>query len=446
MSSFTHTTQTEFRGELAARLGDADNKYWTAAELDEITRETLRTWNCAAQYWRERGSFVTTPGEPFYDLTDKVLASDETTKLLSRTLTDASVMTDCLNSLLESPAIPYDGTEMFTGADFASALERARNRFLAETGMVESTSMIAVPAGQARVTLPDTTIDVRRVAWKTPEGVYTNLWREDERRLTAYRQNFNVELSTPEVYALTLTKPTEVLLAPVPEDNGTLHIVSSVSGAPLDPETGVALGILDDYGWVAKFGALAELLGRDGQAKDEGRAAYCEMRWREGVALARIASSVLHIEINGIPSHLISLNELDAGVPAWQHTTGTPEFAALANHNLVALSPVPAVIADVSDGIHSIVVDVVRNAPIPTDDDPYIDIAREYLGTLLDYAQHLAMFKCGGAEFAATVPLYDSLIKAATRHNLKLRANAPSFQALTDKAQKEGKERKRVEE
>lgn len=89
--------------------------------------------------------------------------------------------------------------------------------------------------------------------------------------------------------------------------------------------------------------------------------------------------------------------------------------------------------------------DVVRNAPLPLMDVDFVDVARELLDVILDYAQHLASFKMGGAEFAATQGHYERLIRLASQQNERLKANAGNFDILAEKSQKEDKQRPRME-
>jgi hypothetical protein len=60
------------------------------------------------------------------------------------------------------------------------------------------------------------------------------------------------------------------------------------------------------------------------------------------------------------------------------------------------------------------------NTPIPALPTDSIQLARDDYDAVLDYAQHLAAFKMGGQEFAATIPLYGALIKRASLYNAKL--------------------------
>ena len=75
-----------------------------------------------------------------------------------------------------------------------------------------------------------------------------------------------------------------------------------------------------------------------------------------------------------------------------------------------------------SGPIDTISVDLVRNAPIPANDSAYVQLGREELDAVLDYAQHLAAFKQGGQEFQATMKHYSNFRRLALVRNQRLAA------------------------
>jgi hypothetical protein len=57
---------------------------------------------------------------------------------------------------------------------------------------------------------------------------------------------------------------------------------------------------------------------------------------------------------------------------------------------------------------------VIQNAPVPVLATDYLQVDRGVYDVILDYAQHLAMFKSGGAEFMATIPMYQRFLWQAS--------------------------------
>lgn len=433
--AYTHTTLSQAKSQLARLLHDTGNVHWVDAELGVYLDEALRTWGVGAAYWRERGVFNTVAGTAFYDL------STELSALRGYSVTDTNLVRDIQYHLLEpATGSSWTGTEQFTLQQVTDALQRRRDQWLVETGLVMDhflQNVAGVPDG--RVTYSDNVIDVRRLAWLESDGVYTPLWRDDEVGALGFNLGWMQEPGTPHAYSVVVVPPLTVQLINTPLSTGRLDTVAVRSGAALNPAGGVVMGVPDDFTPYVKWGALADLLGKDGQAYDPQRAAYCEQRWSEGLELAKVATVVLQTMVNGVVKPMSALYELDAFDPNWQNTSDRPETVAMAGLHLMVLSDVP-------DAVYGMAVDVVRNAPIPADDDDYLEVGREELEAIVAYAQHLASFKMGGEEFEATKQHYERFFKLAALRNGRLRAAARNFTVLHDRSRVEEGGRPRVEE
>lgn len=394
-------------------------------------QEALRTWNAAAQFYRDRGTFETTAGTAIYDLTVKL------PQLFAPTLRDHDLIRLVQYHLLEPPTpMAWTGTEQFSLTDVTQAIQRRRDQFLVETGIVLTHyEQVCLPTADGRMALPGSVIDVRRAAWLDAAGKYGHLSRTDERALDAYFPGWSGTPGPPQAYTTIATR-NQIQLAPRPAAAGTLDVLAVTTGSALDPSMGILLGIPDDFAWVVKWGALADLLGHDGPARDAARSAYCESRWKEGIQLARLSASIIHADIEGAPAAVCSIADLDSDRPGWMNSSDAPSVVAVAGLNLVAL-------ADVPDDAYSLRVDAVVKAPVPTLDSHEVPIGREYADAILAYAQHLAEFKVGGAEFEATMPHYERLMRMAAVHNDRLRAQADQFAILSGTALREPKQRPR---
>ncbi len=437
---YIHTTLGDLRAALLGRLGDAGAVFWTnSATFSEVNLylfEALRTWGALTGFWRDRAIFATIANQPFYDLTSVLTPAHR-----AYTVKDQDLVAIMQYHLLEPLNVTgWSGTDMFVLADLTDALQRRLNQFLSETGVVLTEATKGVSAGAGRVALADSTIDVRRAVWKKPTGVRSIVWREDEFGLNAFKPDWNINAETPSVFSVLASPPVTLQLGAPPSNNGTLEMLVVQTGNTLDPVAGVLLGIPDDLSWVIKWGALADLLGREGQSREPSRAEYCEQRWRQGVEIARLYTSAVQVEIQGVAAHLDSLHDLDTTDPTWQSTFDVPTIAVMAGMNLVGLSPVPD-----SSGPYSVTVDVVRNAPIPAGDGSQVELGREELDVILDYAVHLAAFKQGGAEFVATIQHYDRMFRQAMIYNDKLRAVSSHLQVESDRAVRETRHRLRRE-
>lgn len=436
---YTATSWSSLRSQLADRLGDPNKIFWVDAELKILTKEALRTFGLCSGFWRERGTFPTVASTVFYDL------PTELPSLLSYTVTDRDIIQQLQYHLLESATSQssWSGTEMFTLDDLSSAIQHRRDQFLADTGIVVNRSIVNVasPPG-GRQTLDESIIDVRRAAWlgASPIDYYRPLWRSDERMLTAYDRNWSVDPNTPETFSIMAPPPLELQLAPVPLDAGQLELLTVDSGSDLDPATAATvIDVPDDLTPAVKWGALADLLGYDGNAADVARAIYAESRYQQYVQLARMLPVVISAELNGIPTIPVTLQSLESCEPNWENRSGSPLDLALAAPNLVAINPVP-------DSVYSVTVDVARKSVLPALDGDFIQIGREQLDMILDYAEHLALFKVAGTEWHQTERQAQNFLIQSLTYNHRISAAAKSSFASSMQSQRQKQDTKRRQE
>lgn len=424
--AYSHTTFGQAKTNLALLLSDPNNAFWTDAELGVYIIEALRTWGSLTEYWKTRGVFSASPNTAFYDLPSLVSAR-------SYNVTEQDLIDEICYHLIEAEPSggTWEGTDQFSITDLTQALQRRRDQFLYETGcVVKRFTQVSLSPPIGRQVLPDTTMQVRRVAWIDANSVYTTLWKEDEWTLQGYYGNWTDPslANNPQFYSVSVTPPLSLQLAPPPQGSGTVEVLCLQSGTPLDPDTSALIGVPDDFCWAVKFGALADLLGKDGQARDPQRASYCKKRWEEGVAAAKVYTSVMRAYINGVPVQTDSLHDIDTYRTTWQTKRSKPDLFGMAGMNLMALANVP-------DAAYSVMVDVVSNATVPASADDQIQVGREELDAILGYAEHLAAFKMGGQEFEITVPLYNRFLDLAAAQNGKFKALARAPEALSNRAQ-----------
>ncbi len=417
------------RSILAARLQDAGIVYYSggngagsAVELNQYIVQAVRCWQAYTASYRQRATFSTSAGVPFYDL-NTVLAP----ACMQHTVTDSELISLMLAMLLEPPLSPtWTGSGMFTFAAIAAALQARLNRFLGDTGL--GVSQLTQVAGTGppvdRIWLSDTVLDVRRAAWVAQSGAVTTLWRDDQYAMQAFYPGGSLAPSDPPIsYGTSTLPPVGVQVFPPPANPGQIDLLVVNSGVTVGTtpaavyNTPTTLNLCDYFTWAVAFGAMADLLGNDSPARDPGRAAYCESRYMEAVQLARMTPSVMLAQINGVPVWTGSVFELDAFMPGWQSAQGQPTTIGMAGRNLAAVATVP-------DGIYGVSVDVVSNIPVPAADADYLQVDRGNLDPVLDYAQHLAAFKLAGQEFQASEGLHKNFMAAAGVENGRLHQQA----------------------
>lgn len=368
--------------------------------------------------------FQTVAGQTFYDLS----STTGTAAYLGYTILDQDLITQMEYHLLEPPTpTAWTGTAMFTLDQFTQALERRRNQFLIETGAVLTEYQPVVAAtGDGRVQLQDSILDFRRAAWIDSSGAYSTLFRDDEWRINGLMDGWPQNPGTPAVYSVSVTPPFSLQLAPPAANNGTLDLVVVNSGATLDPTTGVAVGIPDDFAWVIMWGALADLLGENGPAADPLRAQYADQRWQDGVAMAKGATTVVQAQVNNVQLQTVSVFESDGLDPNWQNDSGPPKNVLMAGLNLLAISPVP-------DGVYSVTLDIVQDAPVPAASGDQVLVSRDVADALIDYAQHVDAFKQGGQEFADTIPVYERIMRLADVYRKRMGAQTRDHKVMMNR-------------
>lgn len=447
--SYQWLTFLQARQALAIRLDDPNNVHWADAELGLYIVEALIEWQALTGYWRDKGTIsALTAAQSFYDLTTTL--KDATGALmLAMNITDAYTIREMEYHLLEPPTIPWTGTTQFTLNELTLALERKRNNFLVETGTVISHSVVNVPPSpDGRFQLDDTIIDVRRVAWlpTVPGNNLSNfpLWMSDEFAAGAAEPGWNLNPGLPESFSVVGPPPLQVQLIPVPLDKGQCDLLTVNTGITLNPTVnqgqGTALGIPNNFYWVTKWGALADLLSQDGEPRDDFRAGYCRQRYDEGCEIARVMPVVVTAGLNEIQVFPQAVAELDAFRPDWAGTDGPPDSVGIAGQNMIAIAPPPDNVTT-----YSFRADVVRNAVVPVADSDYVQIGREYIDAILDEAEHLALFKSGGQEFSDSVSLHQAYIKAAASSNDRLRGTSIYLNAMQGQSGLESKQRPRRE-
>ena len=430
MPQFTYLTLTQARAALAARLRDTSMVFWLSAELTAYLAEALRTWNALTNTWTQEYVFsVTAPASQiWYPLYSKA------GYVRQRTVTDAYLYTVMEYQLLE-PATggTWTGTSQFTISDLSAALQRRRDEFI----QYSSCNLVALAEpttpNTRRIFLQDTVLETRRARFvpAPPFGNPVTLSRDDEMAFeyfeAGYLQNqnqYDVAAPQPNAYSLISGPPLALDVDITPQVPGYYDVIALQSGANFVPPAATLLGIPDDYSWVLKWGAMADLLMQDSDARDTFRGQYCLQRYQDGLKLATKAPWVSLAQMNGVPVDTSSVDEMDAYATEWDSKSSAPQCIVDAGPDFVALSPVPT-----SGNPVSVELSVIANAPVPVADGDYVQVSRDVLDVILDYAQHLASFKQGGAEFMMTRDLAKNFVMAAQATNARV-ANLGIFRDL----------------
>lgn len=423
---YNHTTFAQAKQRLANDLGDPGKVFFTDHELGRYIIEALRWWGLTAMYFRETGKVETISNQPFYPIETTLFNQSETELIQGLSVTDRELIND-INYALMEPQISswpggWIGTEMFSLEDISSAISDSRDECLKLTACIAQT--YTVNATTSRVTLPVDHIRILR-ADITPSGQGAlPLWAIDQVQLhTTVRATVDPTVNRPKAYSVSYSPQLTVDLWPAPAVLSVLGIQGVKSGATLDPtNTATVLSIPDDATVVLKYRALADLFGGDGLARCPQMEQYCEMRYQDGLDAMANYLSILWSNDGGPRGPITSVAQWDQVRPTWRQTTGTPRSVAQLNWNTIALRPVP-------NGVYALTFETVRRAIVPTVDGDFIQVGREHIQSIYDYAVHVALVKSQGAEFQISMPRYESAKAAALEYRQQTASQSYLYQA-----------------
>src|SRR6266851_2395151 len=408
MPQYQWITFAAAKQALAARLADAGMVFWSDQELGLRLAEALRTWNALTEVWN--ADFVFTPTSiPWYNL-----ATLPGSPRL-RTLTDAYLYTVMEYDLLEPPTGgTWTGTSQFNIADLQQALQRRRDEMIQVSGcnLQELPALPSVP-NTRRTIFPDSTLEPRRARFVPDSGLPNTMTREDTLAWDSFESQHIQTPRIPQSWGVIDGPPLTLNVDTGPNVAGTYNVIALMSGLAFNPPVPTLLGLPDDWSWLAKWGALSDLLGRDSEATDRARADYCTKRYQAGLEIMKASNWLLTATIDGVPVDTPSMREQDGWSPEWQNNALA--WPSLVTAGIDFFAPCP-----VGGSPRAVSMVVVSNAPIPVLDTDFVQVSRDVFDVVLDYAQTLASLKQGGEEFSSTKDLERNFFLFAAETNKRL--------------------------
>ena len=401
--------------------------YWTYAELVLYLQESLRTWNALTEQWNADFAFTATPASGVWFNLSTVANSPRL-----RTLTDAYLYTAMEYALLEPPtgAGAWTGTSQFSLSALQYALQHRRDEVIQASGC----NLVDLPPIQStpnviRTYLPDTVLEPRRARFVPAVGHPVTLTREDTLIFNAFEPSHLQAPALPSSWSVVTEPPLAFDADTPPSIPGYYDVISLQSGPTFAPPAATLLGVPDDWAWVLKWGALADLLSGDSERTDRPRADYCLRRYLDGLKIMRASNWLVEATINGVPCDTPSLMEMDAFSPEWEDDPAAWPALVQAGMDFVAPCPVPTGSQNVG-----VSVTLVGNAPVPSLPGDFVQCSRDVFEAILAYAQVLASFKQGGEEFLSTKDLEKNFFGFAMETNKRL----AQMGLFTDVARAEG--------
>lgn len=401
------------RQQLANRLADPNHLFWTDVENGLYLIEALRVWNALTEVFYADFSFVQTVADKWYNLA----TMKDSPRI--RTVTDSDIYTLIEYHLLEPPSGgTWTGTSQFTMAMLRGALQRRSDEII----QVSSSNLAQLaPIGMTplvrTVFLPDTVLEPRRTRYlPIAPGYGVTLARDDYwawDRFVPYHQQTPGQ---PVSWGVIEGPPLTLAVDFPPDMPAQLDIIALMAGPSFAPPAATVMPFPDDWTWVAKWGAMADLLGQESETTDVPRAQFCLQRYMDGLKAIVASNWLVYGRINGLVVDTPALAEMDHYSPDWEIDQSAWPSIVVAGMDFLAPCPVLTWPTD----IQGVLLRLVRNAPIPVADDDYVQVSRDTFDAILNYAQAIAMFKQGGAEFAAGAPLLEQFALAAMQTNSRL--------------------------
>jgi len=479
--SYSWLSLTAGVSQLAARLSDPSMVFWTAAELELYIYRALQQFNLLTNTWKTDFQFTSSnlwnslgslAGSPrlrtatdiqsytmleYYLLepptggvwtgTTQFALSDLVNALQTRRneILQVSACNDVLlqnipltpntrrtylpDTTLDVPRVRYlalQASPTATGSSGARSIVVSSSYGVA-TGLLASGAGIAPWATVSNIS--GTTVNLSLPNTGTVSGVIsfyspTTLYRDDTVALEFFESPlYQLPSGTPQTFQLSSEPPLSFDVDITPNQPGVYEAVTSQSGSPFVPPAATLLGIPNDWAFILEYGALADLLGRDTEATDRERSAYCMKRYQDYLGLITKTPWIMLGNVDGVACSVDSLEETDRYSVGWDlnPTSFGPVIVAAGIDFLAA--PVNS----------SIGVTVLGNAPLLDASGTYLQISRDQWDTVLDLAQSLAAFKMGGAEWKQTLELEARAVKFCAAENSRLKSTGSFADILLER-------------
>ncbi len=473
---YTWLTITQGVSQLLARLADPDGMFWTTAECSLYIQRACQMYNVLTNTWREDFTFTsqnlwnslgTLAGSPrlrtatdaesytllqyyllesvsggatwtgtsqfdLFDLSqallhrrDEMLQVSASNDVLMQNIgiTPNTRRTYLPDTVLDVPRVRYlaliasptaTGSSGATSITVSSGSGIAAGQLVSGTGIASWASVVSVSGNSVQLSLPNTGAVTGVVQFFSP----TTLYRDDTVALEWYESPlYQLPSGTPQTFQLSSEPPLTFDVDVPPALPGYYEAVTLQSGPVFNPPTASLLGIPNDFAFVLEWGALADLLGRESEATDRERAAYCLKRYQDGLNLMIKTPWVMLASVNGVACNVDSLEESDRYSVGWDYNPSAFGPVVITGGIDFMASPVGSATG----------VTCLANAPFLDSSGTYIQVSRDQWDTVLDLAQGcFASFKMGGEEWKAALELEQRAIMACSAENSRL-ASTGSF-------------------
>lgn len=397
---------------LANRLADQNFIYWTNQEMGLRIVEALRTFNALCEIWNQPFAFTATNASTWYS-TSQMNGSPRIQRVV-----DTDLYVGMEYDLIEpATGATWTGTTQFQFSDLQTALEKRRDEIIQYAGTnVQNLPFLASAHSRRALVFPDSTLEPRRVRFfpNSGYGFPVTLSREDTLAFDRFSPQWTqTPDSTPGHWSVITGPPLELEVDVAPSAPADYDVISLQCGIPFNPPASTPLNLPDDWSWLPKWAALADLVSRESESTDRQRAEYCLNRYTQGLEVMKQSNWLVSGTIAGAPADTVPLREMDAWQPEWQSNAITWPTLVIAGMDLIGVCPTPITTVGVS-------LILLGNAPVPVMDSDFVQVSRDAFDVIIDYAQHLCAWKMGGEDFSSTMDLYQNFLRFCLAQNKRL--------------------------
>lgn len=146
---------------------------------------------------------------------------------------------------------------------------------------------LTVTAGNTTVDLPADWIRTVDAVWIGADGTTRELLRCSTFEMDHVTPSWAIISADPLSYVEYETPTLEMTIGPTPRQDGVIDLLYIARGPALTGD-GMVTSIPDELSDAVVYGALTDLLSKDGRGQDLLRAQYCQQRYELAVDLARL--------------------------------------------------------------------------------------------------------------------------------------------------------------
>lgn len=427
---YNQHTLADVRSRLAYRLNDPSNVFWSSTELNFYLQESLDCFGVYGRFFLGK-SLLDIPANSFETTLDLCQIDDGAGLIspISYSVSGQKVLKSCLAHLLETNGFDlttYTATSHIATTLLNQYISLAFNQFLQDSACFvskatfPSTSLLL--SGQGYYSLPTDINNIIRMEWTSLDGVTSTIYRSDSELANMLDRQAVLYGATPQYYSIATNNIRRVYFQPLPSDNGiiTIYYIHQQALTADLFTTDESFSMPYEFWWAVKYLVLHKIYSTDGPTKYPQMSSYCLSRYEEAVRIARAYSALEQGWGEESPIYFSTLSDFDTMMSGWRNKAaldgtlypGQTIIANVANYIFVPRK---------TDRITSFTFDIARNVPTLSNTD-YFPVAEDYLPYILDYAEHLALHKCGGMEFAASTALLQNFYYGCGRVNDKITA------------------------